>query len=200
MRILAALCIAAAAHAASASSVRVAVQDSSGKPLANAVVFLESPEARQAVKPAQAVEVVQQARQFAPAVSVVPRGTLVQFPNRDTVRHHVYSFSAAKKFELKLYGGTSASPVLFDVPGVVVLGCNIHDDMVAWLLVVDTPYYGLTSQDGTLVLDKVPAGNYRLRAWHSSLPVGAPVHEQAQTLLELGSGAVVTVRMGDAKP
>jgi plastocyanin len=96
------------------------------------------------VRPLAALEMAQQKKQFVPEVLVVPVGSEVRFPNHDTVRHHVYSFSPAKKFELKLYTGTPANPVLFDRPGVVVLGCNIHDQMVGWILVVDTPYYAQT--------------------------------------------------------
>jgi hypothetical protein len=104
---------------------------------------------------------------------------MVHFPNRDTVRHHVYSFSPAKNFELKLYTGTPANPVLFDKPGVVVLGCNIHDNMAAWVLVVETPYFGKTNSAGDVVLPNVPAGNYRLRTWHAGLPVGAVPQDQS---------------------
>ena len=103
----------------------------------------------------------QQGKQFLPDVLVVPVGTSVHFPNRDSVRHHVYSFSPAKKFELKLYTGTPANPVVFDRAGVVTLGCNIHDRMVGWIVVVDTPYYAQAAegagQDQPLVLDGLDA-------------------------------------------
>jgi plastocyanin len=162
-----------------AAGVQIQVQDTAGKPLADAVVFLESREARALVKPMQDAEIAQKAKVFDPAVLVVPLGTSVAFPNRDTVRHHVYSFSAAKNFELKLYSGVPASPVLFDKAGIAVLGCNIHDAMTAWVVVVDTPYFGRSAADGTVVVSAVPPGNYRLRVWHPSLPVGAPAADQA---------------------
>ena len=185
MRAVGGLLLAGAAAQASGATVQVAVQDGGGRPLAAAVVFLESAEARKLVRPAQGVEMAQEKRQFVPDVMVIPVGTEVRFPNRDTVRHHVYSFSPAKKFELKLYAGTPANPVLFDQPGVVVLGCNIHDQMVAWLLVVDTPFYAQTSAAAPVArLDKVPAGAYRLRVWHAGLPVGAPAHDQALSVTE----------------
>lgn len=163
---------------AAAATVQVQVSDAGGKPLAEAVVFLESREARQAVRPAIGSEMAQVNKQFAPRVLVVPVGTSVSFPNRDTVRHHVYSFSPAKTFELKLYTGTDANPVVFDRTGIAVLGCNIHDNMAAWVVVVDTPYFGRSGANGTITLNQVPAGNYRLRVWHPGLPVGAPATDQ----------------------
>lgn len=183
-----------------AGSVQVEVLDGAGKPLKGAVVFLESAEARKAVKPAMGMEVAQEKRQFVPNVLVVPRGTEVRFPNHDTVRHHVYSFSPAKKFELKLYTGTPSNPVLFDQAGVVSLGCNIHDQMVGWILVVDTPYFGQTAAaNGTVVLDNVPPGAYRLRAWHERLPVGAAALDQAITVA--GAAATqATIRLTGLSP
>ena len=124
------------AGTAHAATVQIEVLDAAGKPVGDAVVFLESAQARRQVRPLAALEMAQQKKQFVPEVLVVPVGSEVRFPNHDTVRHHVYSFSPAKKFELKLYTGTPANPVLFDRPGVVVLGCNIHDQMVGWILVV----------------------------------------------------------------
>ena len=171
--------------AAQAASVQVQVHDGAGNALADAVVFLESADAtraRAAAKPLAGVEIAQVNRQFEPRVLVVPQGTSVQFPNRDSVRHHVYSFSAAKNFELKLYSGTPANPVTFDKTGIAVLGCNIHDNMVAWVVVVETPYYGRSGADGQVVLGNVPPGSYRLRAWHPALPVGAPALDQPLTV------------------
>jgi len=185
---------------AQAATVQIEVQDAAGKPVVDAVVFLESAEARRQVRPLAALEMAQQKKQFVPEVLVVPVGSEVRFPNHDTVRHHVYSFSPAKKFELKLYTGTPANPVLFDRPGVVVLGCNIHDQMVGWILVVDTPYYAQTlAATGKAQIDNVPAGSYRLRTWHTRLPVGAPALEQALSVPATGT-AVVTVRMQGLQP
>ena len=167
---------------AHAGTVVVAVADAAGQPLTDAVVFLDSAEARKQVKPLIGAEMAQEKRKFVPSVLVVPVGTEVRFPNHDSVRHHVYSFSPAKKFELKLYSGTPSNPVLFDKPGVVVLGCNIHDQMVGWMLVVETPFYGRTPDgSGKVQLDNVPPGVYTLRTWHARLPVGAPAQEQVLT-------------------
>lgn len=183
---------------AQAATLQVNVQDEQGRPLSDAVVFLESREAARLVKPQEGVEVAQQNRAFVPGVQVVTRGSSVTFPNRDTVRHHVYSFSPTKKFELKLYIGTPASPVVFDQAGVVVLGCNIHDEMVGWILVMETPHYGRTAANGRVVLNDVPEGSYRLRVWHSHLPVGAAASNQAQTLG--AAGATVTVQLKGLVP
>ncbi|WP_418134762.1 methylamine utilization protein [Acidovorax carolinensis] len=191
------LCLAAGAQA---TTVQIDVQDAAGKPLGDAVVFLESPQARRQVRPLAGLEMAQQKKQFLPDVLVLPVGSEVRFPNHDTVRHHVYSFSPAKKFELKLYAGTPANPVLFDQPGVVVLGCNIHDQMVGWILVVDTPYYAQTiAATGKAQIDNVPAGSYRLRTWHARLPVGAPALELVLSVPATGAVAV-TVRMPGLQP
>ena len=188
------------AGGAQAGTVQVDVSDAAGKPLADAVVFLDSAEARKQVKPLAGVEMAQEKRQFVPGVLVVPVGTEVRFPNHDTVRHHVYSFSPAKKFELKLYSGTPSNPVLFDKSGVVTLGCNIHDQMVGWVLVVDTPYYARTpAATGKAQLDNVPPGTYTLRTWHARLPVGAPALEQALTVPAAGM-ATAAVRMTGLQP
>ena len=183
------LIIALALPIAQAATVSVQLYDGAGRQLpGGGVVFLESREAKLMAKPVASAEIAQVNKQFVPRVLVVPVGTSVSFPNRDTVRHHVYSFSPNKTFELKLYTGTSASPVVFDKAGTAVLGCNIHDSMAAWVVVVETPHYGLTGADGRLTLGQIPAGAYRLRTWHPGLPPGAPAQDQA--LLVPAAGAV----------
>ena len=122
------------------------------------------PVAAPAAKPTAAVEQINKA--FVPMVSIVQVGTMVRFPNRDEFRHHVYSFSAAKKFEIKLYAGTPASPIEFDKPGEVVMGCNIHDAMVGYIYVVESPYFGKTGKDGVVRLENLPPGDYEVRAAH----------------------------------
>jgi plastocyanin len=171
-----------AGGAAQAGEVEVRVVDAAGRPLPDAVVFLESASAQSAARPMPLVEVSQVQRQFDPQVTVVTVGTAVSFPNRDTVRHHVYSFSPTKRFEIKLYVGTPAEPVVFDRPGIAVLGCNIHDQMVAWVVVVPTPWHGKTDARGVWRAPAVPPGAYRLRTWHSALPVGDPASDDAITV------------------
>ena len=95
-----------------------------------------------------------------------PVGGQVSFPNKDGVRHHVYSFSPAKRFELKLYGRDESRSVRFEKAGVVALGCNIHDSMVAFIKVVDTPYAAKSDASGNVVLRGVPEGAATVRVWH----------------------------------
>ncbi|ODS69664.1 MAG: hypothetical protein ABS38_04280 [Acidovorax sp. SCN 68-22] len=185
--------LAASAGAAWAATVQVDVRDGAGKPVEGAVVFLESAEAQRAARPLPGIEMAQEHKRFVPGVLAVTTGTEVHFPNHDAVRHHVYSFSPAKKFELKLYSGTPANPVRFEMPGVVVLGCNIHDQMVAWILVVDTPYFAHSGPAGRVLLDGVPAGAYRLRTWHPGLPVGAAALAQPLSVGPAPASAAVVL-------
>jgi plastocyanin len=136
------------------------------KPVADAVV-VAVPEAgvRPADKPPQDV-VDQIDKEFVPYVTAIQVGSQVAFPNRDHIHHHVYSFSPPKPFELPLYVGTPAKPVLFDKPGVVKLGCNIHDWMIGYIYVAETPYFAKTGPDGRALLEGLPSGRYRVRVWH----------------------------------
>lgn len=174
-----------AAPAAQAGTLVVAIADAAGQPLVDAVALLEPASGRLPVKPLADVEISQAKRRFQPRVTLITTGTKVNFPNFDTVRHHVYSFSAAKTFELKLYAGVPAAPVTFDKPGIAVLGCNIHDRMAAWVVVADTPFAARSGADGLVRLADVPAGDYRLSVWHPGLPAATPV---APVALTLGAG------------
>jgi len=162
------LCAAAlVAGSASAATVEVLVQTPAGTPLADAAVLVEPvagtpPRAR--TRGHASIE--QRGREFIPWMTVVQTGTSVDFPNNDTIRHHVYSFSEPKRFEIKLYAGKPGQPVVFDKPGQVDIGCNIHDWMEAHVLVVDTPYFARTGADGRAAVTNVPAGHYRVRPWH----------------------------------
>lgn len=158
----------AAPLAAQALPWVVQVRSGAGEPLVDAVVAVElRGQAARAAAGAKA-DMAQRERQFQPFVLVVQTGTAVNFPNFDTVRHHVYSFSPVKTFDLKLYSGTPAEPVLFDKPGVATLGCNIHDKMSAHIVVVDTPVFAKTDAAGQVRLD-LPAGEHVLKTWHPRL-------------------------------
>lgn len=156
------------AVSAQAAGVNLVIRDHEGAPLADAVVTIESAATARGTRPAFtfAPQVSQQDIQFRPFVLLVPKGATVAFPNKDKVRHHVYSFSKAKKFELKLYGKDETRSVAFDVPGVVALGCNIHDAMTAYVKVVDTPWAGKSGADGRVSIAGVPAGPATIRVWH----------------------------------
>jgi plastocyanin len=171
-RLVAFALLTAAAACAQAAGLSVSVTDDAGQPLTNAVVMLEPASGKLPVKPMPQVDIAQAKRQFNPQITVITVGTPVNFPNFDTVRHHVYSFSPIKAFEVKLYAGVPSAPIVFDKPGTAVLGCNIHDQMAAWVVVVDTPYHARTTADGQVQLDNIPAGSYRLRAWHAGVPAG----------------------------
>jgi hypothetical protein len=144
----------------------------------------------------------QQNKEFVPLVLPVAVGTAVTFPNRDNIRHHVYSFSPAKRFELPLYSGTPAAPVVFDRPGSVVLGCNIHDWMVGYVYVLPTPYFARTAEDGKARIADVPAGAYEARVWHPRLraepeKTGTPVTVAGS---EAGQVAFVVTLKPDRRP
>lgn len=160
----------AAVPAARATDQSVRVTDSAGKSLQDAVVYaVPDTETPLHAHPHTKAIIDQINKQFAPRISVVQTGTEIEFPNSDNIRHSVYSFSVPKPFTLKLYAGKPASPILFDAPGIVILGCNIHDGMAAWLAVVDTPYFGKTGANGSVTLRDLPPGHYRLVAWYPTL-------------------------------
>lgn len=150
-----------------AASLQVQLQDSHGQPLANTVVSLNGPQGAP-VGPAPAI-MDQVQKQFLPAVLAVRSGTRVSFPNRDDIRHQVYSFSPAKRFELRLYKDTPSEPVLFDKPGLVVLGCNIHDWMVGYIYVTDDPWFAVSDEAGKLHIDDLPVGRYHVTLWHPQM-------------------------------
>lgn len=131
----------------------------------------------------------QRALQFVPGVLIVRSGTAVDFPNSDQVRHQVYSFSAAKSFQLALYAGRAHPPVVFDRPGLITLGCNIHDAMIGYIYVTDSPWFGVTGTDGSLQLRDLPAGEYTVRVWH---PRMAEVTAQLAQRETLGEGSSVS--------
>ena len=159
-----------AAHmGASAATLTVQVNDAAGKPLQDAAVYAEAVAPASSAR-AKTAQIEQKSRKFMPIMTVVQTGSEISFPNNDTVRHHVYSFSPAKPFELKLYSGTPGTPILFDKPGTVVIGCNIHDQMVAYIQVVDTPHFGKTDQAGKVTISDLAPGKYRLKGWHYQLP------------------------------
>jgi plastocyanin len=163
----AALLLAALARAPSApaATLVISVQSPDGHALAGAVVMAR-PLDSQGKRPTPVRAIMDQVdRAFAPDLLVIPVGSTVVFPNSDSVNHQIYSFSPAKRFKLPLYRGTPYPPVQFDQAGVVTLGCNIHDDMLAYLMVTDAPYFGRTDKSGAWVAE-VPRGRYRVSIWH----------------------------------
>ena len=158
------------AERALAAQIAATVTDLEGHPLADAVVVAvpvqgTPPPAQPATR-----EIVDQiGQEFVPYVKPVLVGSAVYFPNKDNIRHQVYSFSPAKQFELPLYAGTPAKPVVFDKPGVVVLGCNIHDWMIGYVYVSESLYFAKTGAEGKAQLFDLPALSFQVRVWHPRL-------------------------------
>src|SRR5450830_955212 len=178
---------------ATASALTVQVLDVAGAPVPNAVVYAEPTGGQVVPKALKQVEVEQKNIKFSPLVTVVQAGTPLLFPNHDKVRHHVYSFSPAKVFELKLYSGVPTNPIVFDKAGTVVLGCNIHDQMVAYVQVVNTPYFGKTDMAGRVKLDGLSNGKYTLKAWYFAMSPNAAALEQPLNVQ--GSDLAATVKL-----
>ena len=170
LRLLIALLVLPAATAvlAAPAGLTVTVKGAKGEPVADAVISLVPLDGASIPPPAAAGEIAQQDQEFTSYVTVVQAGARVVFPNRDTVQHHVYSLSKAKKFELPLYKPGQAESFVFDVAGLVSLGCNIHEWMAAYLVVVPTPYFAKTGAEGTASV-AAPGGRYRLELWHPRL-------------------------------
>ncbi|MEW6120815.1 MAG: methylamine utilization protein [Pseudomonadota bacterium] len=166
----AALLVTAMWQAGHAATLEVELRAAGGEPVEDAVVYLRSGKTRGLPLRAADARIDQIDKTFVPLVSVVQTGTRITFPNKDNIRHHVYSFSKAKRFEIKLYADTPAKPVLFDKPGYVVMGCNIHDTMIAHLLVVDTPWFAKSDRQGRASLRDVPPGDYSLIVWYYMRP------------------------------
>lgn len=159
-----------AARLAAAAGVQVHVTDAKKLPVADAVVSLVPLDATPVfTPPTTPVVVAQQGQEFEPYVTVIVPGTRVNFPNQDNIRHQVYSLSKTKPFEIPLYGPGTEQSLLFERPGIVALGCNIHDWMAAYIVVVATPYHLKTANDGMARLLDLPPGRYRLEVWHPRL-------------------------------
>src|SRR6187549_1284243 len=151
------------------AEVGAQITDSKGGPVVDAVVSLiplDTP--APPVAPTAKAEVAQESQEFMPYVTVIQAGTRVVFPNHDTVQHHVYSLSKPKKFELPLYNPGEKESVVFEIAGLVTLGCNIHDWMISHLVLVPTPWFAKSDTQGAVRVE-APAGRYRLELWHPRL-------------------------------
>lgn len=151
-----------------ATDLSIKVVDTNGEALKDAIVYIES---TTSTKPKEQLQqdIVQKGKKFNPLVTVIQTGSSINFPNQDRVKHHVYSFSPVKKFELKLYSGVPATPVVFDKAGTAVLGCNIHDNMLAYVYIVDTPFFAKTNEEGNATISDVPNSQLELKVWHYAL-------------------------------
>jgi plastocyanin len=178
-----------------AGPLQVTVARADGKPLPGAVVLVHGPPGTASQKPISAI-VDQVDRQFQPDLVVLPVGSTVSFPNSDRVSHQVYSFSPSKRFQLPLYHGTPYPPVTFDRVGIVTLGCNIHDDMIAYVVVTDAAWFGRTDADGAWRAPDVPAGDYSVEIWHPLMREPGGGAEQKVHLSAVGA----SVKLKLSKP
>ena len=189
---LVALCLTGAAQAA---DLTVVIRDSNGRPVQDAVIMADA--SGRAAPPAARFVISQQNMQFVPYVLVIPVGSTVEFGNLDPYRHHVYSFSPAKKFELKLFGQGETRPVRFDRPGLVSIGCNIHDAMQAFIQVVDTPFARKSDQTGRVTLRSIPAQVRQVRVYH---PLLRAPGNQMVVAVDAGRDATVPVTVRLRRP
>lgn len=172
-----------AAPVRSAPELSLAFYDQQGQPLADVVVSVSGIPVTQTAPPVAVMDQVN--KQFRPSVLVVQKGQSVSFPNSDNIRHHVYSFSSPKTFEIRLYADTPKDPVLFDKPGLVVLGCNIHDQMIGYIYVADSAYTFISDKQGHITLPSLPASS-TLSIWHPRLSLSES-ERQTMTRQELNA-------------
>lgn len=178
-----------------AAPLTVRVVDSAGRPVRNAVVTLHpSGAAARAAKAGGRYVVSQQDLQFHPFLSIVPVGADVSFPNFDDTKHHVYSFSAPKRFELKLFAKDQSRTVHFDEPGVVALGCNIHDQMSAFIVITDSAWTARTNGQGIVAFKDAPNAPGRLTVWHPYLRAPRGTMQQALSAGQRSAGFSVRLR------
>lgn len=176
------LVVALAPVALLGGTIDVSVRNSKGASVRDAVVYAVGE--RPAAPPTRPAIMDQKDRMFVPHVLVLQSGTMVRFPNSDDIGHHVYSFSPAKPFQLPLYKGTPTNPIVFEKAGVVTLGCNIHDRMSAFIVVVDTPHFGKTDESGRVALEGIPSGRYTVNVWYPDIRPIEPL-----TVVVSGEGA-----------
>lgn len=158
------------ASASLAADVNLSFTDGDGAHVQDVVATLSASNGQNEPVPAPVEVVVNQYRQsFDPLVTTVPVNSGVRFRNSDSFAHHVYSFSKAKAFEHRQPTRGVSDPEVLDKPGLIALGCNIHDHMLAYIYVSDTPFYGLSDKDGAVQLQDVPDGDYVLTIWHPRL-------------------------------
>ncbi len=164
--------------AEAAGELSVTLSSASGAAVEGAVIIAEPLKGGARPRAGQKAVMDQRNLMFVPEVLIVQTGTAVDFPNSDQVRHQVYSFSGAKKFELALYAGHPQAPVIFDRAGLVTLGCNIHDNMLGYIWVTDSPWYGQSDASGRVQLHDLAPGEYTVRIWHALLNESGPQLEQ----------------------
>lgn len=178
-----------------AASLDVTAQDQNAKTVSELVVWLTPLDTELPPLPAAGsltATVEQKDEEFNPYVVAVRTGTKVMFPNLDEVQHHVYSLSRPSKFDIPLHGGNKSESIVLDQAGLVPVGCNIHDWMLSYVVVIDSPWFAQTSADGTVALSDLPTGRYKLEAWHPRL---RKTHEQEITLSDTQNSISLELRL-----
>jgi plastocyanin len=195
------LALAGASSPLAAAPLSVRVVDSSGKPVRDAVVTLDpSGNAARAPRAGGRFTVSQKNLQFHPFLTIVPVGADVSFPNLDPTKHHVYSFSAAKRFERKLFARDQSRTVHFDKTGVVALGCNIHDAMSAFIYVTDSAWTARTNAQGIASFADAPNAPGRVTVWHPYLRTPGGTVQQAVAAGQRSASFSVRLRAPPAMP
>ncbi|MEO7276920.1 MAG: methylamine utilization protein [Sphingomicrobium sp.] len=184
-----------------ASPLSVRVVDVSGRPVRDAVVTLHpSGSAARAPRLGGRFTVAQKNLLFHPFLTIVPVGADISFPNLDPTKHHVYSFSSARRFELKLFAKDQSRTVHFDTPGVVALGCNIHDQMSAYIVVTDSVWTGRTNAQGMVTFVDAPAVPGQLSVWHPYLRAPGATVQQAVGQAQHSASFSIRLRPPPAMP
>lgn len=162
-----------------AATIEVRVARAGGAPVDDAVVYAVPATPMPLARKVAIMDQVD--RTFVPHVLPVQTGTWVEFPNSDNIRHQVFSLSPARRFQLPLYVGKPARPIQFPESGIVAIGCNIHEQMSGFIVVVDTPYFG-TTREGQATVDGIVAGQYTVRVWYPGMKA-----EPEPQVLKLGA-------------
>ena len=149
--------------------VQIQVNNVNNKPLANMVVYLEPLTGQIVPQQSQTVEITQESKSFIPYISVSQKATKVNFVNKDDITHHIYSADSENKFSLKIRAGETDSSAHFDHAAEIAMGCNIHDWMSGYLLVVNTPYFAKTDEQGLASFTLSELGKYRVVVWHPQM-------------------------------
>lgn len=156
-----------------------------GRPTRDVVIWLDVPGARP--EPARPTALLDQRNmQFVPRVLAVRVGTTVRMPNSDRLLHNVFSFRDAKVFDLGLYPVGTTKTVTFDRPGVSRIFCNIHPNMAAYVLALDSPSFAVSDADGRFSLEDVPEGSYTYHVWHTG-------KERSTGTLRIAAGQLLEV-------
>ena len=144
-------------------------------------------------------KVVQQGKRFQPHVLAVPVGAFVDFPNLDPIFHNVFSLFDGKRFDLGLYEAGTTRGVAFTKPGVCYVFCNIHPEMSAVVVVVDSPYFTASTSTGAVTIADVPPGRYRLSVWHERFKPETPSDYPKDVVISPGNSSLGTLRMVESK-